>query len=986
MVKVLPKLYFLFYLLLLGLPCFGQEPVFRNIGIGQGMPSSEVYRVIQDKKGIIWMSTDAGLCKFNGYSIKCFSTEQGLPDNTLFDLLEDSKGRIWINCYNGALGYFEGDNYTRVKASAELESKLSSTHGLMVSLAFDEDENLRIGTSINSYYLLKKENYAKLYLDNSFNDSANCLVHVLSNGGIISSANRTKLNYLISKSNKSSIKMQIKRNKALGKILTLFPNELFNPKICVLQNAKKEVLFSSRNYLVIDSAGNQKIHHFPKTIISLFEDQQKNIWVGLVNGGVYVYKNGDFQSKPQHFLSNYSVSSILIDRENGLWLSTFEKGVFYAPSIEMRMFPEHSELNTSIAGLYTFGSKVYLATTSNSLFSIDKNFEVKELSSQKDANQSNMINFFSYDNKLVMGGSRVTVFDTVSGKFQYPHNKSSNGFFGTSISINERNNLVFVAQGGFYEINNNEVIQKATLPSRATSIYRINPSNWLLGTLKGLFLFDGKSYSKINHELLAKERINFITQDQHGRIYIATKNKGLFIQENNKWTNLTKAEGLSSDICNSIFCDLNDTVWVSTNNGVSYFKASDYTSIKVLNSSHGIASNEVTAIARLGNELFIANKEGLNCLNLKSHFSNVTPPLVEISSVREAKSAEILINNSLLNATQNNLLFTISCPTFKNLFKPVYRYQLIGFADSSYFTQKEFLEFQNLEPGNYQLKVSAINNDGVHSKNEAVFSFQIVPPFYKKNSFILLEIILAILIIYLLTRWRINVIRRKDQLKSEMLASITESRMTALQAQMNPHFIFNAINSIQSLILNKDTQNAYDYLAKFARLVRLVLNNSKRNQIRLQTEIETLELYVQMEQLRFKNNFEFIIHAEELSEQLNEIEIPVMLIQPFVENSIWHGIMPLNELRKGKIELQLSLKKPYLIISIIDNGIGRNQPAKDQPEKKHKSLGIQLVEERISLINSSSKEKAHLEINDLTDEKGNPSGTQVTILLPYEND
>lgn len=780
--------------------------------------------------------------------------------------------------------------------------------------------------------------------------------------------------------------MQIKRNGKLGKIQTLFPNELFNPKICVLLNAKKEVLYSSRNFLVIDSDGKQNIHQFPKTIISLFEDSQKNTWVGLVNGGVYVYKNGDFNSKPQHFLSNYSVSSVLIDRENGLWLSTFEKGVFYAPSIEMRMFPNHDELNTSIAGLHTFGSKVYLATNSNSLFSIDRTFEVKELSKPKEANQSNLIHFLTYQNKLVMGGSRVTIFDTTTNTFQFPHNKSSNGFFGTSISVNAKNNLVFVAQGGFYEINNNEVVQKGTLPSRATTIYRINSTSWLLGTLKGLFLFDGVSFRKLNHQLLDNERINFITRDHSGRIYIATKNKGLFIQENNKWINLTKAEGLSSDICNTIFCDNNDSIWIATNNGVSYFKATDYSHIKVLNTAHGLASNEVTAITRLGHELFIAGKEGLNCLNLKNNYTNSTPPLVEIEKALEIKSNETIANNQQLNSNQNNLLFNISCPTFKNLFKPSYRYRLVGYSDSSFVTQKEFLEFQNLEPGNYQLRVAAINNDGILSSKEALFNFQIVPPFYKKNSFILLEIILALLMVYLVTKWRINVNRRKDLLKAEMLASITESRMTALQAQMNPHFIFNAINSIQSLILNKDTQNAYDYLAKFARLVRLVLNNSKHNQIRLQTEIETLRLYVEMEQLRFKNNFEFSIQADELSEQLNEIEIPVMLIQPFIENAIWHGIMPLNEQRKGKIELILSLSKPYLRISIFDNGIGRKSQTKDFAEKKHRSLGIQLVEERIALINSHSQEKAQLQIHDLKDKEGNPSGTQVTILLPYEND
>ncbi|MBL0047228.1 MAG: histidine kinase [Bacteroidetes bacterium] len=980
-----------FLILLLGLLCgnstSAQEPVFRNIGINQGLPSSEVYRIIQDKKGIIWFSTDAGVCSFNGHSIKCYTTADGLPDNTVFDLVEDAKGRIWMNCYNGTLCYFENEKFVTIAASQELKKILKETNSLITSIQLDGSQSLWIGTSVNLYFVPAAKNYSEIKKYNSHYDSSQCVIKVLDNDKTIESTTRNSVQLISGLSDRGQIYFQINKNDNNLTAVLFKTNLAFNPKFCSLFSKDKKVVYTYRNYLFKQLAGNkQKQLQFPKTIISINEDPAGNLWVGLAKGGVYFFKKGDLNTIPKVYFENYSISSTHFDRENGVWLSTFEKGIFYAPSANYFCFPQNEELSSNIAGLGLFGSKIYVGTTGNSIYAISNDIELLKMPASKETNLSSVINFFPFGNKLVCGGNKLALFDTIKNNFVYPQNKNNITYFGTCFSKNEEGNLVFVAQGGYYEFKNNRVELAIKLPSRGTSLFRSRSGEMYLGTLIGLYQLLDTEFVPVDNVILSNERVNCIAGDKANRLYVGTKNKGLFINAGNKWISVTKENGLSSDICNFIFCDDADTVWVATNKGISFFNSSTPNKIQTITISNGLPTNEISSLARRGNQLFVGTREGLCMINLNQNLLNLIPPNIFISKAIESKKSEIIQDHCVLTYNQNNLTFFIECPTFKNLFSPSYTYVLKGYSDSIRKSEKENLEFQNLEPGEYSLIVKGVNNNGMQSKAAAVFSFTINPPFWKTGGFIFFEIVLAALLIYLIVIWRINKVRKQERIKTEMNAAITESRMTALQAQMNPHFIFNAINSIQSFILNNDTQNAYDYLAKFAKLVRLVLNNSKLNTIKLETEIETLQLYVQMEQIRFKNSFDFIVSLDKSIDDISEISIPVMLVQPFIENAIWHGIMPLQEKRKGKIELKITQNEHYLQITIEDNGVGRVASEKSKTERSHKSLGMQLVAERLGLIESNGNQKANMEVVDLSDDKNQALGTRIVINLPNTND
>ncbi|MCD6066598.1 MAG: hypothetical protein K0S33_1424 [Bacteroidetes bacterium] len=222
---------------------------------------------------------------------------------------------------------------------------------------------------------------------------------------------------------------------------------------------------------------------------------------------------------------------------------------------------------------------------------------------------------------------------------------------------------------------------------------------------------------------------------------------------------------------------------------------------------------------------------------------------------------------------------------------------------------------------------------------------------------------------------------RKKQQKLKLARDKAEFEQQAIRAQMNPHFIFNALNSIQHYILTNETQYAYDYLARFSRLIRQVLMNSEQGDITLKDELELLHVYIDLEQRRFRNRFDYTIECAEQIPAM-EIRIPSMLVQPFVENAIWHGIMHLDRSVQGLLTIRFALEEPYLKISVEDNGVGRTEAARRKTNEEHQSSGTSFTRKRIELLQVSGGQPVHIEIIDLKNESGDACGTRVEIHLP----
>jgi LytS/YehU family sensor histidine kinase len=240
----------------------------------------------------------------------------------------------------------------------------------------------------------------------------------------------------------------------------------------------------------------------------------------------------------------------------------------------------------------------------------------------------------------------------------------------------------------------------------------------------------------------------------------------------------------------------------------------------------------------------------------------------------------------------------------------------------------------------------------------------------------------VVLIIFMIQRNRIKRIRHEEKLKTEFNKQLAQAETKALRAQMNPHFIFNSLNSINSFVIDQKHEIASDYLIKFSKLIRLILDNSRSETISLDKELETLKLYVLLESARFDNKFVCIYNIAD-NVNTSTIMIPPMLLQPFVENAIWHGLMQKEE--EGSITIEIKKQNDeFLNISIIDDGIGREKAAELKSKTAtHKSHGMKVTSERIEMMNRLNSTGAQVRIFDLKDELGFAIGTKIELMIPF---
>lgn len=289
-----------------------------------------------------------------------------------------------------------------------------------------------------------------------------------------------------------------------------------------------------------------------------------------------------------------------------------------------------------------------------------------------------------------------------------------------------------------------------------------------------------------------------------------------------------------------------------------------------------------------------------------------------------------------------------------------------------------FCSYSNLSPGDYLFRIKATNSDGVWNEKGISILIHIVPPIYLTSWFKWSVGVLMFLLVAGLVYWRIDFVHRKERNRRRLI----ESELQALRLQMNPHFIFNSLNAIQNFVINSDVEKATEYLSKFARLMRMILENSKQQTILLKDEIEFLRLYLEIESVRFEERFDYTIQADPALS--GDVRIPSMLLQPYIENAIRHGL--LHKTSRGKLTIKLASLDDTIVASIEDDGIGRKKAMeiKERQGPYYKAFGMEITHDRLKILNSFRKKEMRLNVIDLYDEHGEPNGTRIEISIPVE--
>jgi hypothetical protein len=484
-----------------------------------------------------------------------------------------------------------------------------------------------------------------------------------------------------------------------------------------------------------------------------------------------------------------------------------------------------------------------------------------------------------------------------------------------------------------------------------------------------------------------------ILKADENHFWIASGNSGLYLFDKNEMKiteNYTEKNGLSNNFIYGILKDNSGKLWMSTNRGISVFEPTTK-QFRNYDINDGLQSNEFNSCAfykTKNNELLFGGINGFNIIEPDKIPFNAFKPFVNITTIKTDDSTYYSYQYTKqakrvkLSSKQNNISFEFASSDYANTPKNRFEYKLEGYSNNWTRTNRNYVSYTKLPPGNYIFYVRASNNDGVWSTTTAAFSFRVSPTFWQSWWF---RIIAALLIAYFIYRTfnnRIKDAREKEKekmrlarQKTEFEKQLAEIKLKALVSQMNPHFIFNCMNSIQAMILSDQNMQASTYLTKLSRLVRSVLENSVKTFIPLQDVIENLKLYLELESLRFDQQFNYDIRTENID--VYSVEMPSMLIQPYVENAIWHGL--LKKEGEKNIHIRFYKKDNSIFCEIEDNGIGRVKAGELNLRKQHKSLGTVITKEMFETLHKIKETKHDVEIIDLYDENHLPVGTKVVI-------
>ncbi len=431
-------------------------------------------------------------------------------------------------------------------------------------------------------------------------------------------------------------------------------------------------------------------------------------------------------------------------------------------------------------------------------------------------------------------------------------------------------------------------------------------------------------------------------------------------------------------------------MWVATQLGISVISFSSYNpltyTIKNIDKKDGLFNVTINHLLEHKGEIIASTSNGLYYIEQPDRLLKQQQPsiLFSISNVNYYKGDITDISSITLPYSKNRAIIKYRAVCFNSFESIQYRYHFTSGDTVWHSTTSNELVLENLEPGNYILEVKAVIPAQQRSSHVQTLSIFVEKPWWQNNWFRLLAVALTAGVAYYLISSRIKKIQAREKRKTELNAKLAELEQTALRSQMNPHFIFNCLTSIQQLIISGDKVEANEYLVKFAKLIRKTLELSAQPFISISEEKKYLEEYLNLEQLRLFNRFDFKISYDD-SINAGGTLIPNMMIQPVVENCIRHGIKPL-ETRKGMITVHFKRTNKLIACTITDNGVGRCSVSENKvPFTEHKSYGIDIVRKRLEVFAENNTGESGIEIIDLFDDNKKPAGTQVILNLPYKN-
>jgi len=923
---------------------WSQDVYKQNINTNHGLPSNTVYDIVQDKNGFLWIATKEGITRFDGTRFKEFKSKE-LNSVVGSHISIDARNTVWYETFDGFILYVEKDSLKTFEQKQPIG---------FVNYAFLNDKLYYLSENhINTIDIKTKKpteafnlmgftpNYIQTFNDEIITfEGEKRIVKIKNNATLISNLN--------SETVKSPIHFQ-----AFNKIYFADKSNK-NPNFYSIQNSK-----TTKEFEIITDAIIQNIEFFDE----LF-------WVCTNNGLIVLDKNG---RKLRHILKKHSITSLIKDQDQIFWIGTHNDGIFKIESFDeiSLNLSVHKPLKIAIdANQLIIGNEFGELLTSN--------LDLENLSKTtfKGKNEIGLINTENSKYNFIVSDGLIQT----DKKFNVVHQD----FYAVkSLNIINEQEIAFAATGftGFKKIDSFHNIKSAFGSFDYDKQYYILQKNVrgkvsahikksksiLFATNQGLSMFQNNSFTSIKHnnKPLFIRSISALNDEA----ILASSDDKLFHFKNGEINKIDlKIEKISflKSFGNELFLISKNQVYQWNNNtfirldlGISE-KINDFEITK--NSFYVLVDKHLMKINKQKN--IIAEK------NIKLIIENITVNGQNVDS----------FSNEIFNHNQNNIEIAFSKIDFNSFQNPV----VYKINDSKWIelNNVNILRLASLSPNQYKVQIQVKN----HNETLQTINFTIQKPFWLQVWFFLLIILSGILIFMSIYKYRFNLLSKKKNLEIEKITlenHLNENRLKLIKAQMNPHFFFNALNTIQSFIATNETDEATSYLDNFSKLTRLILEMTDKNSISIEEEINMQKLYLNLQKIRL-NNFCFEIVSE--PESIEKAQIPTMLIQPFVENAIIHGLSH----KKGQKFLKIQFLKTIdekLEIIIRDNGIGIKKANEINSKSKTKSASFatKATLERLEIINRNNITIA-IETNEIVENEIS-QGTEVKIKmnLAYES-
>lgn len=706
---------------------YSQTHIYKHFGVDQGLPSSEVYDVYQDKQGNIWFATDKGLSRFNGYEFKNFTTKDGLPDNTILDFYPQDNGQVWFYGYHSqSLFYFDDvfDGFKAYTYNDRLKKQIGSA-GIIKSLVIDNNGTINIGGyNIIGLIEINKEGDVSVRYEKDTRpdeDYENQEIYL---------GFDTKKNIFFSACH---------NYKSEENVLIFTPESHPTSRLDFAFLNNEHAVFIDKRLGVVSKNGEIEYSETEQNPIGIKRISNHSFFVGYYSNGAEIRDVSG--GVIENFLPKKSVSSFLIDAEGSYWFTTVNDGVFYLKNPNIKVFTD----NHISSLVKDDANNLYAGFNNGNIARISKN---KMDILYKGQNTDDALVEFDTKNKALYSWS-----DYVLKNYSNPKKTFKIGAGKLPEHIGE--SLLGSISKYFYKIRNDS-IEAYNLQERVQDICDYKRST-LIGTSSGLFIQKDETIEKYQPIDILKFRIDDIDLNKKtNTVYMATQGAGVIVY-NDSIYNITKDSGLTNNIISEMHIENDSTVWGCSNTGLNriIFKANNTYSITTITKNDGLLSNDIDDIEIIKDTVWVATKKGL-CFFKKSFLKEK-----DTSKILSLTLKEIAVNNNSvtekklkLKYNENNIDFKLQAISHRNTDKINYLYRLKEVDTNWTKTTNRNINFPSLSPGKYTFQSKASVSDNI-SDDLVSYAFTIRPPFWKSWWFYSICILLFSGLVYLFFKIRV---------------------------------------------------------------------------------------------------------------------------------------------------------------------------------------------------------------------------------------